>query len=122
MNVTNHDEKRVESILSVEVDEAQRQAVRENAKRVLQESGLAEMLKTLNKNALKGRGRFYEYDFRFSSNGEQVTLVAICGLKLAEILFDSGLLLIASVPSLRQSVMVNIIRLRVLCGQIGNSC
>ena len=52
----------MESILSVEVDEAQRQAVRENAKRVLQESGLAEMLKTLNKNALKGRGSFYEYD------------------------------------------------------------
>ncbi len=52
----------MESILSTEVDEAQRQAVRENAKRVLQESGLAEMLKTLNKNALKGRGSFYEYD------------------------------------------------------------
>ncbi len=52
----------MESILSTEVDEAQRQAIRENAKRVLQESGLAEMLKTLNKNALKGRGNFYEYD------------------------------------------------------------
>ena len=52
----------MESILSTEVDEAQRQAVRENAKRVLQDSGLAEMLKTLNKNALKGRGSFYEYD------------------------------------------------------------
>jgi hypothetical protein len=62
VNVTNQDEKHVESILSVEVDEAQRQAVRENAKRVLQESGLAEMLKILNKNALKGRGSFYEYD------------------------------------------------------------
>jgi len=52
----------VESILSAEADEAQRQAIRENAKRVFQESGLAEMLKTLNKNALKGRGSFYEYD------------------------------------------------------------
>lgn len=52
----------MESILSAEVDEAQRQAIRENAKRVLQESGLAEMLKTLNKNALKGRGSFYEFD------------------------------------------------------------
>ncbi len=52
----------MESILSIEVDEAQRQAVRENVKQVLQESGLAEMLKTLNKNALKGRGSFYEYD------------------------------------------------------------
>lgn len=63
MNVTDQHEKSVESILSTEVDEAQRQAIRENAKRVLQESGLAEMLKTLNKNALKGRGSFYEYDF-----------------------------------------------------------
>lgn len=62
VNVTDQDEKNVENILSVEEDEAQRQAVRENAKRVLQESGLAEMLKTLNKNALKGRGSFYEYD------------------------------------------------------------
>jgi hypothetical protein len=62
VNDTNQDEKDVESILSTEVDEAQRQAIRENAKRVLQESGLAEMLKTLNKNALKGRGNFYEYD------------------------------------------------------------
>lgn len=52
----------MESMLSVEVDEAQRQAIRENAKRVLQESGLAEMLKALNKNALRGRGSFYEYD------------------------------------------------------------
>ena len=52
----------MESILSAEVDEAQRQAIRENAKHVLQESGLAEMLKTLNKNALKGRGSFYEFD------------------------------------------------------------
>jgi hypothetical protein len=62
VNVTNQDEKHLESILSIEMDEAQRQAVRENAKQVLQESGLAEMLKTLNKNALKGRGSFYEYD------------------------------------------------------------
>jgi hypothetical protein len=52
----------MESLLSSEVDEAQRQAIRENAKRVLQDSGLAEMLKTLNKNALKGRGSFFEYD------------------------------------------------------------
>jgi hypothetical protein len=62
VNVTNQEEKHLESIFSSEADEAQRQAVRENAKRVLQESGLAEMLKTLNKNALKGRGSFYEYD------------------------------------------------------------
>ena len=62
VNVTNQDEKHLESILSIEADEAQRQAVRENAKQILQKSGLAEMLKTLNKNALKGRGSFYEYD------------------------------------------------------------
>src|SRR5215831_17078973 len=62
MNNTDRQERRLESILSSEVDEARRQAIRENAKRVLQESGLAEMLKTLNKNALKGRGSFYEYD------------------------------------------------------------
>jgi hypothetical protein len=62
VNLTNQDEKQLESILSSEVDEARRLAVRENAKRVLQESGLAEMLKTLNKNALKGRGSFHEYD------------------------------------------------------------
>lgn len=52
----------MESTLNAEVDEAQRQAIRENAKRVLQESGLAEMLKTLNRNALKGRGSFFEFD------------------------------------------------------------
>jgi hypothetical protein len=62
VNVTNQEEKHLESVLSSEADEAQRLAVRENAKQVLQESGLAEMLKTLNKNALKGRGSFYEYD------------------------------------------------------------
>jgi len=62
VNTTNQEEKQLESILSREVDEARRLAVRENAKRVLQESGLAEMLKTLNKNALKGRGSFHEYD------------------------------------------------------------
>ena len=60
--VTNQEEKHLESIVSGEADEARRLAVRENAKRVLQESGLAEMLKALNKNALKGKGSFYEYD------------------------------------------------------------
>lgn len=42
--------------------EAHRLAVRENAKRVLRESGLAEMLQSINKNILKGRGTFEEYD------------------------------------------------------------
>ena len=62
MNNTDQQERRLENILSSEVDEARRQAVRENAKRVLQESGLAEMLKTLNRTALKGRGSFQEFD------------------------------------------------------------
>ena len=42
--------------------EARRQAIYENAKHVLRESGLAEMLQAINKNVLKGRGRFEEYD------------------------------------------------------------
>ncbi|HEX7737391.1 MAG TPA: hypothetical protein VF458_21265 [Ktedonobacteraceae bacterium] len=45
-----------------ETDQAHRQAIRENTKRVLQDSQLAEMLKTLNRNALKGRGSFEEFD------------------------------------------------------------
>jgi hypothetical protein len=41
---------------------AQRRAIRDNAKRVLRESGVAEMLQRLNKQALQGRGWFEEYD------------------------------------------------------------
>lgn len=62
MNNTDQQERQLESVLSSEADEARRQSVRENAKRVLQESGLAEMLKTLNRTALKGRGSFQEFD------------------------------------------------------------
>jgi hypothetical protein len=40
----------------------QRQVMRDNARRVLRESGVAEILQTLNKHALQGRGRFEEYD------------------------------------------------------------
>lgn len=36
--------------------------MRENAKRVLRDSGLAVMLQGINKNLLKGRGWFEEYD------------------------------------------------------------
>ncbi|MBF6590218.1 MAG: hypothetical protein IVW57_06750 [Ktedonobacterales bacterium] len=43
-------------------DEAARQAARENARRVLRESGVAELLQTLNRHALQERGRFVEYD------------------------------------------------------------
>jgi len=52
----------VDETLQTETEQARRQAVRENARRVFQESGLADMLKTLNRNALKGRGSFQEYD------------------------------------------------------------
>src|SRR5579875_3327799 len=58
-NMANQDDRQTNQVLD---SEAQRQAVRENARRVLQESGLAEMLKTLNRNALKGRGSFQEFD------------------------------------------------------------
>ena len=39
-----------------------RRAVRDNAKRVIRESGIGEMLQTLNRNALQERGWFEEYD------------------------------------------------------------
>jgi hypothetical protein len=42
--------------------EAKRLAIRENAKYILRESGLAGMLLEINRNLLKGRGRFEEYD------------------------------------------------------------
>jgi hypothetical protein len=42
--------------------EEQRKVMRDNARRVLRESGVAEILQTLNKHALQGRGRFEEYD------------------------------------------------------------
>jgi hypothetical protein len=45
-----------------ESDPQTRAAVRENARRVLRESGMAEMLQTLNRHALQGRGWFEEYD------------------------------------------------------------
>ena len=43
-------------------DETQRRAIRENARRILQSSGVAEALQTLNRQALQGRGWFEEYD------------------------------------------------------------
>ena len=62
--MANSDEKQrdTSTTLDDDIEQARRQAVRENARRVLQESGLAEMLKTLNRNALKGRGSFEEFD------------------------------------------------------------
>jgi hypothetical protein len=58
----NQDAEDLQFVLSEEADEARRQALRENAKRVMRDSGLAEMLRILNNNALKGRGTFHEYD------------------------------------------------------------
>lgn len=43
-------------------EERQRQAVRENARRIIRESGIGELLRTLNRNALQERGWFEEYD------------------------------------------------------------
>jgi hypothetical protein len=52
-------------------DAARREAIRENARRVLRASGIPEMLRRLNHEALKGRGTFDEYDsgviFRWGS-------------------------------------------------------
>ena len=44
------------------IDRLERQAIRENAKRVIRESGIGEMLQALNQHALQGRGWFEEYD------------------------------------------------------------
>lgn len=51
-----------EQFLSDEEFEAQRIAKRENAKRLLRESNLISMLQNLNRDTLKSRGRFEEYD------------------------------------------------------------
>ncbi|HLZ60860.1 MAG TPA: hypothetical protein VKR06_28255 [Ktedonosporobacter sp.] len=55
-------EQQTQQSLDTQEVEARRLAIRENAKRVLRDSGLAEMLQGINKNLLKGRGRFEEYD------------------------------------------------------------
>jgi len=60
--ITGDNEKESSESLNDAEFEARRLATRENAKHVLRESGLAEMLLSINKNLLKGRGRFEEYD------------------------------------------------------------
>lgn len=60
--MTNQDNLQRDALPESEAEQARRQAVRANAQHILQESGLAEMLKTLNRNALKGRGSFQEFD------------------------------------------------------------
>jgi hypothetical protein len=62
VNITNQDEKRIEDTLTEEEIEARRLAVRENARRILRDSGLAQMLQEINKDELKRRGKFEEYD------------------------------------------------------------
>jgi hypothetical protein len=60
VSLTNQDE--VEGTLNEEEIEARRLAERENARRVLRDSGLAQMLQEINKDELKRRGKFEEYD------------------------------------------------------------
>lgn len=60
--MTNQEADAVEREPAPAIDDAQRQALRENAKRILQESGCAAMLRALNREQLKGRGSFDEYD------------------------------------------------------------
>ncbi len=55
-------QQEVEGNLAEEEREAHRVALRENAKHILSESGLAEMLQAVNRNLLKGRGYFEEFD------------------------------------------------------------
>ena len=62
MLTTNYEqEPYTESDLESQERAAKQWAIRENAKRVLQDSGLAEMLQGVNRNLLKGRGHFEEY-------------------------------------------------------------
>lgn len=60
--MTDQETNAVERESAPAIDEAQRAALRENAKRILQESGCAAMLRALNREQLKGRGSFDEYD------------------------------------------------------------
>src|SRR5262245_5265946 len=57
-----HSEFEPDAHLETAEQEAHRQAVYENAKRGLLESGLPEMLQMINRDLLKGRGFFEEYD------------------------------------------------------------
>ena len=55
---TDTDSAAQDAAPSADDAEEQRRATRENARRVLQSSGVAEMLQTLNRQALQGRGWF----------------------------------------------------------------
>lgn len=56
----NESERSERAVLAQE-EEAQRIAVRENAKRVMRESGLSDLLQTINRDELRRRGTFEEY-------------------------------------------------------------
>ena len=60
--IINQDNNQTEKELTTQEAEAQRLAVRENAKRVLRDSGLAQMLQEINKDELRRKGQFEEYD------------------------------------------------------------
>src|SRR6266702_2139880 len=91
---SSEDTKDAPELLNDAEFEARRLAMRENAKHVLWASGLAEMLRSINKDGLRSVG----------------------------VLFASGLLRIASVQRLFLNVMVNIISSQVPCGLTGNCC
>jgi hypothetical protein len=57
---TDQEEKQLEH--PQEMEEGRPLAARENAKRVLRDSGLAHMLQEINRNELRQRGTFEEYD------------------------------------------------------------
>jgi hypothetical protein len=64
-----------EDDLAAQEREAHRLAIRENSKQILRESGLADMMQSINKNLLKGRGHFEDYDtFVLFRWGTQSTL------------------------------------------------
>lgn len=60
--ITNQEQNQIEKEFAAPEAEAQRLAVRENAKRVLRDSGLAQMLQEINKDELRRKGQFEEYD------------------------------------------------------------
>ena len=62
MTTREHDTPGASATPTDDDDGARRQAVRDNARRVLRASGVPEMLRSLNREALKGRGVFEEYD------------------------------------------------------------
>jgi hypothetical protein len=64
MQIHDEDDQllKIDTDLDLQEQEARRLAARENAKYILRESGLAEMLQAINRNLLKGRGHFEEYD------------------------------------------------------------